>query len=229
MKLLQSLPKNLVLVTFGVVLALTLGTAFAAWNTTKNTGDTLTAADWNNLVISVESKLGLSANGNLGVGITTPSSKLTVAGTIESTTGGIKFPNGTTQITAAVTSETDPQVGTLTNGKWCTSDGSAVHCTSDAPGGGAVSLYGGIHTSTQCVANYGLLRNTVSGYLCQFTGNSCPSGWTRLSNWGVTVPGSGPCSTSSHEFSNISPEICQYECWQGICYNGASINAVGCY
>ncbi|MCK4781559.1 hypothetical protein KAS79_01370 [Candidatus Parcubacteria bacterium] len=31
-------------------------------------------------------------------------------------------------------SETDPQVGTLTNGKWCTTNGSVVNCTSDAPG-----------------------------------------------------------------------------------------------
>jgi hypothetical protein len=29
--------------------------------------------------------------------------------------------------------ETDPQVGTLTNGKWCTSDGSAVNCATNAP------------------------------------------------------------------------------------------------
>ncbi len=32
-----------------------------------------------------------------------------------------------------LTSETDPQVGTLTNGKWCTSNGSAVNCASDLP------------------------------------------------------------------------------------------------
>lgn len=31
--------------------------------------------------------------------------------------------------------ENDPQVGTLTNTKWCTTDGSAINCTSDAPGG----------------------------------------------------------------------------------------------
>lgn len=35
-----------------------------------------------------------------------------------------------------LTSESDPQVGTLTNGKWCTTDGSTVNCTSDAPSGG---------------------------------------------------------------------------------------------
>ena len=39
--------------------------------------------------------------GNVGVGIETPTEKLTVAGTIETTTGGVKFPDGTLQITAA--------------------------------------------------------------------------------------------------------------------------------
>lgn len=39
--------------------------------------------------------------GNVGIGTTAPGSKLTVAGLIESTTGGIKFPDGTTQTTAA--------------------------------------------------------------------------------------------------------------------------------
>ncbi len=38
-------------------------------------------------------------SGNLGIG-TIPTEKLTVAGTIESTSGGIKFPDGTVQLTA---------------------------------------------------------------------------------------------------------------------------------
>lgn len=54
---------------------------------------------------------------------------------------GILKGNGSTVTTATagsdyVASETDPKVGTLTNGKWCTSNGSTVSCTSDEPTGG---------------------------------------------------------------------------------------------
>jgi hypothetical protein len=39
--------------------------------------------------------------GNVGIGTTTPGQKLTVNGTIESTSGGFKFPDGSTQTKAA--------------------------------------------------------------------------------------------------------------------------------
>lgn len=51
------------------------------------------ASGWQNLV--------LAEGGNVGIGTTSPGQKLTVAGVIESTSGGIKFPDGTTQTTAA--------------------------------------------------------------------------------------------------------------------------------
>ena len=41
------------------------------------------------------------SGGSVGIGTTAPGQKLSVAGTIESTSGGIKFPDGTTQLTAA--------------------------------------------------------------------------------------------------------------------------------
>jgi hypothetical protein len=46
-------------------------------------------------------RLTILPNGNVGIGNTNPGQKLSVAGTIESTSGGIKFPDGTTQTTAA--------------------------------------------------------------------------------------------------------------------------------
>ena len=41
------------------------------------------------------------AGGNVGIGITSPGQRLSVAGTIESTSGGFKFPDGTIQTSAA--------------------------------------------------------------------------------------------------------------------------------
>ena len=41
-----------------------------------------------------------STNNRVGIGNTAPASPLTVAGVIESTSGGVKFPDGTTQTTA---------------------------------------------------------------------------------------------------------------------------------
>lgn len=48
-----------------------------------------------------ELPIAVTAGGNVGIGTTTPGSLLTVAGIVESTSGGVKFPDGTTQISAA--------------------------------------------------------------------------------------------------------------------------------
>lgn len=47
------------------------------------------------------SHLVITSAGNVGIGSTAPSQKLSVNGTIESISGGIKYPDGTTQTTAA--------------------------------------------------------------------------------------------------------------------------------
>lgn len=46
--------------------------------------------------------ISILANGHVGIGTSAPGQALSVAGTIESTAGGVKFPDGTTQATAAI-------------------------------------------------------------------------------------------------------------------------------
>ncbi|MFC1540553.1 beta strand repeat-containing protein [Candidatus Margulisiibacteriota bacterium] len=66
------------------------------WTIYKPTSSTnLQFWDGSNVVMALEN------GGNVGIGTTSPGQKLTVAGTIESTTGGIKFPDGTIQTTSA--------------------------------------------------------------------------------------------------------------------------------
>ncbi len=45
-------------------------------------------------------RFAVTRSGNVGIGMMSPSQKLSVAGTIESTVGGVKFPDGTVQTTA---------------------------------------------------------------------------------------------------------------------------------
>lgn len=50
--------------------------------------------------VLADSGVVVDASGNVGIGTTSPGQKLSVAGTIESTSGGVKFPDGSTQTTA---------------------------------------------------------------------------------------------------------------------------------
>ena len=56
-----------------------------------------------NAVVAQSNSVVLGSNANVGIGTSTPQSKLTVVGLIETTTGGVKFPDGTTQTSAFAT------------------------------------------------------------------------------------------------------------------------------
>ncbi|MFA5894062.1 MAG: tail fiber domain-containing protein, partial [Candidatus Margulisiibacteriota bacterium] len=88
-----------------------------AFVTTHNPGD---AGKVYTFSSGAGEKLTLLYGGNVGIGSTEPGSKLTVAGTIETTVGGIKFPDTTIQTTAMsgsnyVLKAGDTMTGTLTN------------------------------------------------------------------------------------------------------------------
>lgn len=75
-------------------------------NSTNSTNST-NAANANQLGNLPPSRyVQLDTNGNVSIGTTGTGSKLTVAGVIESTTGGIKFPDATVQTTAGLTTVT---------------------------------------------------------------------------------------------------------------------------
>jgi hypothetical protein len=65
---------------------------------------------------AVANRMLVDTNGNVGIGSTSPGQMLTVAGTIQSTSGGVMYPDGTTQNTGWV----DPSINggrlTLTSG-----------------------------------------------------------------------------------------------------------------
>ncbi|MBV8899851.1 MAG: hypothetical protein JOY92_07040, partial [Verrucomicrobia bacterium] len=116
--------------------------------------------------------------GNVGVGTTTPASKLTVAGVIQSTTGGVKFPDNTVQTTAS-------KGGTITD----------VSAGTGLTGGGttgAVTLglaSGGVG-NTQLAANAVTATKIASGQVVKSL-NSLTDNVTLTAGTNVTITPSG--------------------------------------
>jgi hypothetical protein len=127
--------------------------------------------------------------GNVGIGTTSPGQTLSVVGTIESTSGGIKFPDGTTQTTAA--SSSSPP-----SGSWC--GRRVVYCPTATP---VYDNYGwgppvtstdnrqcnGSSITANCAGYYDPAQDQT-GYHYP-TSVICPSGyvgsWTAISQIGI--------------------------------------------
>jgi hypothetical protein len=86
--------------------------------------------------------------GNIGIGTTAPTSKLTVAGMIETTLGGYKFPDGTIQTTAGISSVFHDAT-LMGNG------------TSGSPLGIALGGVGTIHLTNNSVTGAKIANGTV--------------------------------------------------------------------
>jgi len=71
-----------------------------------------------------------------------------------------------------LTAESDPQVGTLTSGKWCTSNGSSINCTSDAPSGTTTTTTGASCVNCNSVCGCGGTLTSCSTCNC----NNCSGG-----------------------------------------------------
>ena len=86
----------------------------------SNTTTPLIYGEFDNNIVSI--------NGRLGVGKSPGASyQLDINGAVNATSF-VGNGSGLTNLT-----ETDPKVGTLTSGRWCTSNGSTVSCTQTAP------------------------------------------------------------------------------------------------
>lgn len=106
---------------------------------------------------------GGANQGNVGIGTATPGSRLTVNGQIESTSGGIKFPDGTTQNTAAASAapQSTGLYGLCAISGYNIMQNCYMSCTSYSPATcnrvGAPSCPAG-YGSCGCPAGYTLVR-----------------------------------------------------------------------
>lgn len=82
----------------------------------------------NNLNFDANTLFIDAVNNRVGIGTITPSSPLTVAGTIESTSGGIKFPDASVQTTAGavIPGAVLDYIGTIAPGGWVFANGLTI-------------------------------------------------------------------------------------------------------
>ena len=85
-------------------------------------------------------RLTVESDGDVGIGTITPQSRLEVTGTIHSTTGGFKFPDGTIQTTAAGGAVSTDQV-VLTDGSGVTTLALFADEPASTNGGSVASFY----------------------------------------------------------------------------------------
>ena len=223
----KSLTKFLIL-TIILTVALSVNYLFAAWvgptqappggNTSApiHVGSTNQVKDGGLSLDALSVFGGGYFQGNVGVGVVTPTEALDVSGDIKAT-GGFKVGN---------TSDTNAGTIRWTGIDFEGYDGSAwISLTSEEA---AQAVPAVDPNYTDCI-NVGGSWVDAQG-VCYFPNTSCPSGWTQKGNYSSTIGKSGGnksarkwcnsspqlnrtnnyCSTGQHFRSNVAAESCRY-------------------
>jgi hypothetical protein len=133
--------------------------------------------------------------GQIGIGTTAPTSKLTVAGVIESTTGGVRFPDGTVQTTAAAIQATSPALQPFAQALSASfsNNPGGISATLNVPAGKRLVIETASLLVNLPVGQFidaFTIRTSVGGQLADYSlfPNSVPSGGANLSAFGITQP-----------------------------------------
>ncbi|MDD5377358.1 MAG: hypothetical protein PHH16_04580 [Candidatus Gracilibacteria bacterium] len=120
-------------------------------------------AKWNGSAWACAADAGITAESD-------PSVNALGKASLSCSSGQVAKWNGSAWACAA---ESDPKVGTLTNGMWCTTNGSTVNCTSSAPS---------VPSGTLCGWSNGTSL-IATKFLCQGVNpaSSCPAGYVQSS------------------------------------------------
>ena len=122
----------------------------------------------------------LTVSGNVGIGTTNPTQKLQVAGTVYSTSGGFKFPDGSLQATAS------------------TGDITAVTAGSGLSGGGASGAVT-LNIATGGVTSTHIQSGTILNSDINNAANIAP---TKISGTAATLSGSNTFTGGGNTFTN---------------------------
>lgn len=132
-------------------------------------------------------RMRITSAGNVGIGTATPGYPLSVAGVIQSTTGGIRYPDGTTQTTAATGTVTSITAGTGLTGGTITGSGTIALSSPVAVANGGT----GATVASTALSNLGAAASatTISA------GTGLTGGGSLAANRTISVATAGITST----------------------------------